>query len=354
MTSSSVVTVNPINGVTEEELNQIYNMMDVYCHPFTSGGQEIPIQEAKLAELVTLVTNYSCGEEMCQKEAHSFPLEWSEFRETGTQFIKASTDPQSISDQLNKVFEMPLKDRAYLGKLGRKWVEENFSIEAVGSQIEAFIDSAPEVDFDFSKIGEKTEKSPFVEIPEIKDDGEWILFLYHNVLKMTQITPDNDGYKYWMGELGKGVHRTEIEKFFRTLAQKENQKDKWNYLMGVEGFSELLDDDEGRRLLYIMPESIGDIYLSTALFRSIHETYPDYNLYVATKPHFMEALDGAPYVHKVIPYLPQMENFTFLEGAGTHKGYFEVAFMPYVNTQRIITYTHNGKDKIAFKDYKYQ
>ena len=41
-------------GVSEKELNEVYNLMDVYCHPFTSGGQEIPIQEAKLTELITL------------------------------------------------------------------------------------------------------------------------------------------------------------------------------------------------------------------------------------------------------------------------------------------------------------
>ena len=33
----SKVTSNILNGVTEEELNEIYNLMDVYCHPFTSG-----------------------------------------------------------------------------------------------------------------------------------------------------------------------------------------------------------------------------------------------------------------------------------------------------------------------------
>ena len=67
--------------------------MDVYCHPFTSGGQEIPIQEAKLVELITLVTNYSCGEDHCTKESGGLPLDWSEYREPGTQFIKASTSP---------------------------------------------------------------------------------------------------------------------------------------------------------------------------------------------------------------------------------------------------------------------
>jgi glycosyltransferase involved in cell wall biosynthesis len=65
LTPNSVNTTGVGQGVSELELNEVYNLMDVYCHPFTSGGQEIPIQEAKLTELITLVTDYSCGEEMC-------------------------------------------------------------------------------------------------------------------------------------------------------------------------------------------------------------------------------------------------------------------------------------------------
>ena len=103
-------------GVSEIQLNEIYNLMDVYCHPFTSGGQEIPIQEAKLTELVTLVTNYSCGEDYSSKESGGLPLEWSEYREPGTQFIKASTCSKSISDQLSYVYNLPKKE--YL-----KWVK---------------------------------------------------------------------------------------------------------------------------------------------------------------------------------------------------------------------------------------
>ena len=68
-------TTNIKNGVNEQQLNQIYNLMDVYCHPFTSGGQEIPVQEAKLTELITLVTNYSCGEDCCSPESGGLPLE---------------------------------------------------------------------------------------------------------------------------------------------------------------------------------------------------------------------------------------------------------------------------------------
>jgi len=69
--SKTQVTTSTKAGVDEGQLNEIYNLMDVYCHPFTSGGQEIPIQEAKLTELVTLVTNYSSGEDCCVPEAAS-------------------------------------------------------------------------------------------------------------------------------------------------------------------------------------------------------------------------------------------------------------------------------------------
>ena len=103
-----------------------------------------------------------------------------------------------------------------------------------------------------------------------------------------------------------------------------------------------------------MPEAIGDLYLCTSLFKSIKDQYPDYNLYVCCKPEFSQVLQGNPYIHKVINYIQEMDDITWLEGKGDHEGYFEIAFMPYVGTQRFLNYMHNGKDKIAYKDLKYE
>ena len=121
----SLHTTNIKAGVSEQQLNEIYNLMDVYCHPFTSGGQEIPIQEAKLTELITLVTNYSCGEDSCGPNTGGFPLEWAEYREPGTQFIKASTSATSIFQQLQKVYSMGGAARNALGKQARQFVIDN-------------------------------------------------------------------------------------------------------------------------------------------------------------------------------------------------------------------------------------
>jgi len=334
-------TTNTAFGVSEEQLCEIYNLMDVYCHPFTSGGQEIPIQEAKYCELITLVTNYSCGEDMCDLNAGSIPLEWSEYREHGTQFRKASTYPSSIAKQLLKVFRMSEHERREIGKKARKWAIENYSVEVIGKAFEQYLDSIPFTSYDFSLKEE--EKDPHASIPQINDNSQWLIYLYHNILKMRSVNEQDDGHKHWMKRLSEGDSRQNIENYFRQVAAQENQKNK------KIDFESLLDpNDKGKRILFVMPESIGDVYLSTALFESIKDTYPDYNLYFATKKENFSVVEGNPYIHKILQYIPQMDNLLWLEGYGSHEGYFEIAFLPYIGTQKVLNYLHNGKDKIAF------
>jgi glycosyltransferase involved in cell wall biosynthesis len=334
-------TTNVGAGVDEKQLNEVYNLMDVYCHPFTSGGQEIPIQEAKLTELITLVTNYSCGEEMCAPEANSLELNWSEYREHGTEFRKASTSPHSICKQLSKVFKMSPDKRREMGKKARGWAIKNFSPSYVGKEIENFLDSCPFTDYDFSVEEEK--KDPHAEINSIEDNSQWVKELYAKILKRPEVDEKDDGHQYWMGELKKGANRHDIENYFRQVAIKENTENT-----KVE-FSKVLDEnDKGKRILYVMPETEKDVFLSSSLFESLKETYPDYNLYVATKPEYFEILDGNEHVHKVIPYLPQMDNLLWLEGQGEHEGFFDMAFLAHANTQRFVNYTHNSKDEMVF------
>ena len=336
----SQITTNVGLGITEQQLNEVYNLMDVYCHPFTSGGQEIPIQEAKLTELITLVTNYSCGEEMCEPEAASLVLDWSEYREHGTEFIKASTKPSSVAKQINKVYNMTPSKRDELGKKAREWTIKNYSIENVGKDIEFFIDNSSYTQYDFNE--EEEHKDPHAKIPQIEDDSEFILYMYHHILKMKNLQPDDDGYKYWQEQLSKGAKREDIEKYFRQVAMKDNKDQKMDFatFLGKE--------DEGKRILFVMPQSAGDVFWTTSLFKSIKEMYPNYNLYYATKKEYMDVLEGNPYIYRTLEYSPVMDNLLWSEGAGDHKGYFEITFLPFIGTQRMLNYLHNGKDKLAF------
>lgn len=333
-------TTNVTAGVSEEQLNEIYNLMDVYCHPFTSGGQEIPIQEAKLTELITLVTNYSCGEDSCSPESGGMPLEWDEYREPGTQFIKASTRPNSIVNKLTEVFLMHPDKRAKLGQKARQWVIENFSIEAVGKQLEAMIDAFPEVNYDFSFEFEGV--NPDCPMPTCEDEDQFIIESYKNILNEA-VDANHAHFNEWKNQLKFGVAREQIYQHLVQLARNKSSKPK------AIDFSELLDeDDEGKRLAVVMPQSGGDILMINALLGNLKELYPEYNIYIFTNPKFFDLIRDNPAVHKCLPYSELCDNLLFLEGQGEHKGYFEIAFLPYITTQKMYGYHHNGKDKLQF------
>ena len=332
-------TTNVQAGVSENQLNEIYNLMDVYCHPFTSGGQEIPIQEAKLTELVTLVTNYSCGEDTSTTESGSFPLEWAEYREPGTQFIKASTYPSSIAKQLTKVFKMKANKKAKMGKTGRKFVIDNFSPEVIGAQLEDIFDSMPDHNFDFD-FKDKPRNPNYIP-QNITCDSEWLVDIYKNILIMDVNAKTDEGHKYWMGEISKGKTRDEVLQFFKDVANKENSSIPSSF-----DFEQLLDDEGAEnRIAVVMPGSAGDVFWVNSLMSNLKSLYPSHNIYFITDPKFYPFIEDNPCVHKLIPYSNQIDSLTFLEGMGEHKGYFDVAYLPHIGTQKILNYTHNGRDK---------
>ena len=333
-------------GVSEKELNEVYNLMDVYCHPFTSGGQEIPIQEAKLTELLTLVTNYSCGEEMCEEEACSVSLDWSEYREHGTEFIKASTCPKSIAEQLQKAFEMSEEERGQLGKKARQWVIDNFSKNKVGKFLEDFIDAANFTDYDFNF--ENIKKDPNAEIPEIAENSKWLTCLYDKILKRENVLEDDEGHRYWMNELGKGTDRKQIENYFRQVAMKENSENQSIKMSDVLG-----KDDENKRMLFISPKSSRGAFMSTSLFKSIKEQYKDYNLYVACEPDKNCFFTANAHVHKVIPYTNEMQNPHWLKGLVEQTEYFNVVYSSNnIDLQNFSVFSKHETD-IPYKDLKY-
>jgi DNA-directed RNA polymerase subunit RPC12/RpoP len=272
----TVHTKNSGVGVSETQLNEIYNCMDVYCHPFTSGGQELPIQEAKAAGLITLVTDYSCGSDSCHYHQGGIPLEWEEYREPHTQFVKATTRPESIREKLENVLEMSQEKKDVLLKNGQETIFSKFNL---------------------NKITLKLQKT-FEELMEIE---------------LPEQPP-----------------------------QEEEQKQLF--------FEDLLDkDDAGNRLAVVIPESGEDVLMVNSLLDNIKSLYPEYNIYVITRQEYFDLVEDNPNIHRLIPFQDGVDNLHLLEGKSTHRGYFEIAFLPHVTTQKYFNYHHNGKDKLQFE-----
>jgi|TARA_R110002020_G_scaffold460684_1_gene679302 glycosyltransferase involved in cell wall biosynthesis len=338
----SLNTTNTAKGVTDGQLNEIYNLMDVYCHPFTSGGQEIPIQEAKLTELITLVTNYSCGEDSCTPDSGGLSLDWSEYREPGTQFIKASTLSSDIATKLNRVYDMASSLKRKREKMSRQWVIDNFSIEVIGKQLEKIIDSMPEIDYNFDFNDKIEYDSTYEPQGNFDSEADFIIDLYKNILK-DKVDKNSQGVKHWINHIKNGVPAQDVVKHFQGVAQKQINNSQ------VLELSDILDkEDAGKRIAVVIPHFETDVLMINSLLKNLKKQYKKYNIYVFTKPEYFCFIDDNPFAHKVMHYSPLLENLFTMEGAGDHEGLFEMAFYPHTTTQKNISFLHNGLDKLQF------
>lgn len=339
----TLVTANVGIGVTDEQLNEIYNIFSLYSHPATSGACELPCVEAALTEKIITTAAYSFGEDIIENNKGSFPIKFTFYTEHGTQFLKSQPSPYDLSKIFAKVYEMDFKKKRQLEIESRKWALENYSIEINGQKIEEFIDSFNNIDYENLKFDDikKQKFNPTAEIPNNDNNKDWIKSLYKLILDV-EVSDEDEGLIHWLQKIQESVPKDQIENYFRNVASQELLKTK------EIKFEDLLDLNDKGRILYVMPESAGDIFLSTALFKSIKNRYPEYTFYVATKPQYKDILNGNPYVDKWIEYNPIMDNLIWLEGNNSHNGYFDIAYLPYFSTQRMLNYLHNGKDKIDF------
>jgi glycosyltransferase involved in cell wall biosynthesis len=340
----TLITTNIGLGVSDEQLNEIYNIFSLYSHPATSGACELPNVEAALTEKIITTCAYSFGEDIIENNEGSIPMKFSFYTEHGTQFLKSQPSASSISQIFKKVYDMPIDKRRKMERASRQWALDNYSIETNGKKIEEFIDSCAIIEdesiFEFKE--EKKNPNPAAQVPQNDDTKEWIKSLYKYILDR-EITNEDEGLRHWEQQLANNTPKDQIENYFRNVAQNEIAK------QNTISIEDLFDKDEGLiRVLIVQPESLGDIFLVTALFESIRNRYPSetHKIYIATKPQYQEVIDGNPYIDKWIPYHQSMDSALAMEGAGPHKGVCDIVYHPYFSTQRLLDYTHNGLDKI--------
>lgn len=326
-------------GCDEEQLNIIYNLMDAYVHPMTSGGLEMPIVEAMLAGLPVSTVGYSCGEDFTKNDfVHS--ISFSTYRECGSNFIKATPHSESIANFMQKVSANRLKYKEF-GLKSRDWALKTFNTENTGSFIEKFIDDAPFAKEESWNSLKKELRNPNYPFQDIADETDWLIDMYKNILKMEE-TANSEGTSFWRTRLTQGVTRKQIYDFFIQTAQTENAK--------INSFKldSFFEDNGKKRLVYIMPVSLGDCVLSLTIISELRNIYneDEWDIYVCTNQKNFEIF--APFsniIKGLIPYSPELDNYKLWEGAGDYKGVCDIAFQPYGVSQRFESYTHNGTDK---------
>ena len=322
-------TINIIHGISEEQLNEAYNCADVFVSCHTSGGMEIaPSIEAKCAGLPILSTSYSCGEDIVGDDRGGIALDYSTYYEHPSGFLKASSQDYHVLEGMEKVWNMTPEERAAFGLKGRQFVLENLAPEIIGKRFEEIIDAAPFADWE----NFNPAKNPNHQPPSNLSPESFVLDLFHNMM-MEKVSAADNQVKFWTEHLVKSKDYQGVYNHFARQAQQSNAQ--------IEAkpfdFNDRLDPTDGKRLLIVMPESAGDIILVNSLVPKVKKQYPEFRIYFATKPQFkdlVEHLEGVTWLE----YIGQMDDIFWLTGRDSHKGFFDIAFLPHMMTQRAMNY----------------
>jgi hypothetical protein len=342
----TLITANVGLGVSDEQLNEIYNIFSLYSHPATSGACELPCVEAALTEKIITTAPYSFGEDIIENNKGSISMKFTFYTEHGTQFLKSQPSVYELSKIFKKVYEMKPHTKHQMEKDSRKWALENYSIEVNGSKFEEFIDSQNILDdstFIFDTES-KNKPNPEAVIPSDSDERIWVKSLYKLILDR-EVSDQDEGLIHWLQKLEQKVPKEQIENYFRQVAQEELGKQNNKTLEIKDLFNSHPDH---KKVLIVQPESIGDVFLVTSLLESIRDRYPSnkYKIYFATKPEYQDLIYGNPFVDQWVPYHPIMDNLIVMEGGMGQSRICDIVYNPYFSTQRLLSYMHNGEDKI--------
>lgn len=347
---NTLVTSNVELGVSDKQLNEIYNIFSVYSHPATSGACELPCVEAALTEKIVLTCKYSFGEDIVTKNEGSFAIPFSFYTEHGTHFLKSQPNPEKLAELFLEIYNLNENEKKSLEKKSKDWAVENYSIEINGSKIEKFIDSVEFVDFssiDISKTEVKANPNALIEV--CSNNVDWLKQLYKKILGR-DVAENDEGVIHWIQKLNQNIPREDIENYFRQVAAEEISKTK------ISSIEDILDkDDTGKRLLLATPGGEVDVFYATSLLKSIKTAYPNLNIYFATDSKYYDILHGNKYIHKIIPYTQQMDNAEWLENhSSDKKSIFEIVFPLHYCFHKAKIHKHNQKDTVQLNLLNYK
>jgi hypothetical protein len=285
------------------------------------------------------VTNYASGADFCE-QPFVFSLNYEITFEPGTNFIKSATSIKSIVGFMEQIYRMPESERVEIGQKGREWAVKTFSVETIGKQWEELFDSLPLIDWD--KIDLSTPRSnPEYKLPENYKDlapNEFVNLLYKQILLRE---PDQGGYANWMQQLQNNTPREKIYEFFINVARNETpakQGTLWD----------LIDKNSpNKRIIFALKQSAGDIVIASALFKSIKEQYPNYDLYVMTEERYHEILEGNEHIYKLLPWVDQLNHEMLAIGAGQKEKLFDIYMNPSIATQHFLNYLSNNNPALT-------
>ena len=111
---------------------------------------------------------------------------------------------------------------------------------------------------------------------------------------------------------------------------------------------------KGPSLIYTMPMSAGDVFLSTGVISALRRKHPGHRVYLATSPQYFHIVnglevDGRPLIDEVVEWKEWMQRPDLLERV------FDVAYTPNLNVQTTLSnWIHGGSGRNLIDEFAAQ
>jgi hypothetical protein len=211
--------------VSESELNNIYNLFDVYIQYAICEGFGIPVVEAASCGLPIITINNEAMGEVGRNVGASLVEIQRSFREQETNAIRAYPNNQQLYDILNEYINMSNKSINSIGKISRKKCLDHYSWDKTAAIFEKI--------FDNIDISKKTawdskirETNPKYIINSKSSHREVIYDIVDNVIKEAFLKNTN-----FIEELIKSANDEYIQH-----GQKSMSFTPKNYISILEGY----------------------------------------------------------------------------------------------------------------------
>lgn len=168
--------------------------------------------------------------------------------------------------------------------------------------------------------------------------------------RMEKITKSLSKPREWAADLAEKVKKFDTRvtnSFFVESIKHTLLKQATSEINPIEHLQSFLDTPENYNVIYTMPMSTGDVYISTAVIDGLMKELPeDSKIYFATDPKYFDILKGNKNIHKCIPWNQSMLNIDVLEEV------FDLALTPNINTQYLFSnWVRRGQGRLLAEEF---
>lgn len=178
---SSAATARSSEGVNEQQMNYLYNFIDVYVQLSTNEGLGIPPVEAIACGVPTLVTDYSGTCEII-KYADAIPipsLKLIREMESGSNRYLSLPNTDALACQLHELFSLPEDLRRVIGHKQYLKGKNRFNWDLTAKILMGHLDTLPKRNW---RQGPVRIHKPNMNIPDNLSPEQMVHFLYGEII----------------------------------------------------------------------------------------------------------------------------------------------------------------------------